>query len=102
MISSIAFVNQKGDTLIYREFKDDVRKGDVDQFVDHLLNPKNIGTAPIHFLNGVSFFHKMSKDLFVIASTKGNENPSLVFEFIYQLLELCRQYFKKDLSDNVV
>ena len=35
-------------------------------------------------------------------STKNNENPSMVFEFVYQFLELCKQYFKTDLSDTVI
>lgn len=83
MISNISIVNQKGDTLIYREYRDDVRRLDVDQFISHLLNPKNLCTPPIYHLTGVSYFHKGIKDLYVIASTKANENPSLVFEFIY-------------------
>lgn len=56
MISSISIVNQKGDTLIYREYKEDVRRIDVYQFVGHLLDPKNAGTPPVMLLNGVTYF----------------------------------------------
>ncbi len=83
MISSMMIVNQKGDSLIYREYKDDVRKVDFESFVSFLLNPKNAGTPPVYFLNGISYFHSNIKDLYVILCTRSNENPSLVFEFIF-------------------
>jgi hypothetical protein len=48
MISSITIVNLKGDTLAYRDYKGDVRRVDVSQFVDHLLDAKNNYVPPIY------------------------------------------------------
>lgn len=79
----MSIVNQKGDTLIYREYKEDVRKIDFQAFIGFLLNPKNSNTPPVYLHNGISYFHTTIKDLYVILSTKNNENPSMAFEFIY-------------------
>lgn len=90
MISSLSIVNQKGDSLIYWEYKDDVRKLDFESFISYVLNPKNAETPPVYLLNGVSYFHTTIKDLYVVVCSRSNENPSMVFEFLYQFLELCR------------
>lgn len=83
MISSITIINQKGDTLIFREYKDEIRRIDIESFITHLLNPKNAGIAPVVLHNGNSYFYLSIKDLFVIACSKVNENPTMVFEFLY-------------------
>lgn len=83
MISSITIFNQKGDTLIYREYKDEIRRIDIESFITYLLNPKNAGLAPVVLHNGSSFFYISTKDLFLVACSKVNENPTMVFEFLY-------------------
>lgn len=67
-----------------------------------MLDPKNTNIPPVYYLNGVSFFSIAQKDLYVIATTKNNENPSLVFEFLYSFLEICKSYFKGELSDQLI
>ena len=57
MISSITIVNLKGDILAYRDYKNDVRRVDVVQFIDYLLDAKNTYVAPIVYQNGISFLY---------------------------------------------
>jgi hypothetical protein len=47
MISSITIVNLKGDILAYRDYKNDVWRVDVVQFIDYLLDAKNNYVPPI-------------------------------------------------------
>lgn len=57
MISSITIVNLKGDTLAYWDYKGDIRRVDVTQFVDYLLDAKNNYVPPVVFQNGFSFLY---------------------------------------------
>lgn len=102
MISSITIVNMKGDILAYRDYKSNVRRVDVIQFIDHLLDAKNSYVPPVVLQNGISFLFISQKDIFIIAATKSNENPSLIFEFLQCFLSICRSYFKAELSDPVL
>ena len=102
MISSITIVNLKGDILAYRDYKSDVRRVDVVQFIDYLLDAKNNYVPPIVYQSGISFLYISQKDIFVIATTKTNENPAMIFEFLYSFLNICKSYFKADLADPVL
>lgn len=47
MSSSIVFVNQKGDILIYRRFRDDVSRAEVMNFCDKIVATKAAKETPI-------------------------------------------------------
>lgn len=57
MISSLVIVNLKGDTLSYRDYRDEVSRVQIGEFISHLLDPKNTQVPPVYFLNGVSYFN---------------------------------------------
>ena len=99
MISNLSIINLKGDTLTYWDYKGEVRRNDVNLFIKYLLDAKNSQIPPIIFLNGISYLYLSQKDLYLIAATKTNENPSMIFEFLYTFLNICKSYFKTELSD---
>ncbi len=72
------------------------------QFIDYLLDAKNNYVPPIVYQNGISFLYVSQKDIFIIAATKTNENPALIFEFLYSFMNICKSYFKADLADPVL
>ena len=78
MASSIVFVNQKGDILIYRRFRDDVSRAEVMNFCNKIVATKAAKETPIICLDGVSFIHTTSADITVIATSKGNINAALM------------------------
>lgn len=57
MASSIVFVNQKGDILIYRRFREDVSRAEVMNFCNKIVATKAAKETPIICLDGVSFIH---------------------------------------------
>ena len=56
MISSLVIINLKGDTLSYRDYRDEISRVQINEFISYLLDPKNTSIPPVYYLNGVSFF----------------------------------------------
>lgn len=102
MISSLMIINLRGDVLVYREYKEDVRRSEFDEFATHLLSTKGLKENPVIFFNGTSYLYIKQKDLFLVISTKANPNAAMCFQFLYQFLNICKAYFAQELNDSTV
>ncbi|KAK1083131.1 clathrin associated protein complex medium subunit [Friedmanniomyces endolithicus] len=69
MLSGILLFNQKGELLILRAFRQDMRPRLAD------------------------VFRIQSDNIYVVGVSKGNVNSALVFEFLYKLVSLGKSYF---------
>ena len=78
MASSIVFVNQKGDILIYKRFRDDVSRQETLNFCNKIVASKAAKETPIICLDGVSFIHTTSSDITLVATTKADINAALI------------------------
>ena len=52
MISSIMFINQKGEILIYRVYKDDILRAECQNFCNTIVATKENKETPIIYING--------------------------------------------------
>lgn len=77
MISSIVFINYKGEILIYRIYKDDITRGETMQFCTRIVARKENKESPIINIDGTSFIHISHKDIILLATTKGNVNAAM-------------------------
>ena len=77
MSSSVIFVNQKGDILIYRKFREEVSRAEVMNFCNKIVATKVAKETPIICLDGVSFIHTTHNDITLACATKGNVNAAL-------------------------
>lgn len=93
MISSIVFINHKGEILIYRVYKDDISRTEITNFCTRIVARKENKECPIINLDGVSFIHITSKDIILLATTKCNINAAMTIAFLYQLVKICKAYF---------
>lgn len=41
-------------------------------------------------------------DIYLIACTKMNVNPAIVFELLYKIKDICLLYFGEELKDTVI
>lgn len=55
MISSIVFINHKGEILIYRVYKDDITRGEITQFCAKVVATKENKECPIINIDGFYF-----------------------------------------------
>lgn len=98
MISSVVFINQKGEILIYRVFKDDITRAETQLFCSQVVATKEYRENPILFLDGVSYIHVPYKDLILLATTKSNINVAMAVQFLYQLITICKAYFNGEFN----
>lgn len=102
MLSSFMIVNLRGDVLVYREYSDAVKRLEFNEFSTYLLSTKGLKENPIIYFNSTSYFYIKQKDLFVIVSSKANPNAAMIFQFLYQFLNICKAYFAQELNDSTV
>ena len=53
MISSIVFINHKGEILIYRVYKDDITRSETTQFCAKIVATKENKECPIINIDGI-------------------------------------------------
>jgi len=83
MISSIVFINLKGEILIYRVYKDDITRAETMQFCTRIVARKENKECPIINIDGASFIHITHKDIILLATTKVNVNIGMAVQFLY-------------------
>lgn len=93
MISAIYFYNQRGEVLIHRLYRQDLKRSIADVFRIHILFNTNIN-SPINIIDSNTFFHIKYENIYIVAITRNNVNASLVFEFLYKIIFLHKGYFK--------
>jgi hypothetical protein len=95
MISGIFIFNQKGEVLISRLYRHDLKRSIADVFRIHVLSSTDI-RSPITTLGSTTFFHVKRDNIYIVAVTKVNANAALVFEFLDRLVDgIGRSYFGK-------
>ncbi|CAD6897327.1 unnamed protein product [Tilletia controversa] len=94
MISAFFIFNQKGEVLISRLFRSDLKRSIADIFRIQVVSNPDV-RSPIITLGSTSFFHVRHENLYIVAVTKSNANAALVFEFCYRLIQIGRSYFGK-------
>jgi AP-2 complex subunit mu-1 len=62
---------------------------------------KKATTNPVVDIDGTSFLYIRCGDMYVVGVTKRNSNPSLIFNFLYKLVDLFKAYFT-DVSSSCV
>ncbi|GAA6027059.1 hypothetical protein JCM8097_006079 [Rhodosporidiobolus ruineniae] len=95
MISALFILNQKGEVLISRLFRPDLKRSISDIFRIHVVASSTPPTSPLITLSNTTFFHVRHGGLWVVAVCKHNANAALVYEFIYRFINLGRSYFGK-------
>ncbi|KAJ3306592.1 hypothetical protein HDV03_004721 [Kappamyces sp. JEL0829] len=108
MLSSLLIVNAKGDVLVSRSYKKDIKRNLADIFRIHVVSNSDIRSPvtivekkyPLGF-NYSTFFHVKQENLIIVAVTNGNPNSCLVFEFLYKLIKLGKSYFGVFNEDSV-
>ncbi|KAJ9090170.1 clathrin associated protein complex medium subunit, variant 3 [Entomophthora muscae] len=94
MISAFFIYNQKGEVLISRLYRQDLKRSVADIFRIQVISNTDV-RAPFITLGSTSFFHVRHDNLYIVAVTKNNANAALVFEFCYRFISLGKSYFIK-------
>lgn len=101
MISMIMVLNQKGDIMISRQYRDDVSRAAADSFRLQVIAAKETGTqAPVKRIENCSFLYTRHLHMYFVALTRSNVNPALVFEYLFQKIRILQAYLGDDFDEN--
>lgn len=93
-ISGFFVFDLKGQVLISRLYRNDIKRSVSDIFRIQVISSSDIRT-PILTLGSTSFFHIKFENLYLCAVSKTNVNAALVFEFLNKVASLGKSYFGK-------
>lgn len=106
MISAILILNARGHVLISRSYRDDVDPRSIaSAFRSQVIASKLADRCPVKTVGSVSFLFVRFEELFFVAVTRQNVNSSMVFQFLYKLIDIFKAYFdgkvaEEDLKEN--
>eukprot|EP00483_Globobulimina_turgida_P001336 UN01338 len=92
MLSGLFFYNESADMILGRFYKSDMNKLIVDAFKEKVLIPRKFD-KPVQLIDGFSFLFLRSESIYVVGATSTNGNASLIFQFLYDIIDLFRSYF---------
>ncbi|KAI8906919.1 Mu homology domain-containing protein [Gorgonomyces haynaldii] len=92
MISGLFVFNAKGDVLISRQYRQDIKRSASDLFRVHVVSATK-QQNPCLTIEKHTFYHLRHENLYLVAVGTQNLNTPMVFEFLYRIIALGKSYF---------
>ncbi|XP_051126548.1 AP-4 complex subunit mu [Andrographis paniculata] len=95
MISQFFVLSQRGDNIVFRDYRGDVQKGSAEIFFRKVKFWKEDGKGeapPVFNLDGVNYFHVKVVGLLFVATTRVNLSPSLALELLQRIARVIKDY----------
>eukprot|EP01027_Heterolobosea_sp_BB2_P002577 GEZU01003870.1.p1 GENE.GEZU01003870.1~~GEZU01003870.1.p1 ORF type:complete len:122 (+),score=15.99 GEZU01003870.1:107-472(+) len=107
MISTIMFLNERGDVLISRSYRETIPvKKVAETFRSQIVLPKIADRCPVKTVGSVSFLWVTYQRMYVVAVTRRNANATMIFQFLKKMISILKAYFgsftEADLKENYV
>ncbi|GMY06975.1 AP-4 complex subunit mu isoform X1 [Fagus crenata] len=95
MISQFFVLSQRGDNIVFRDYRGEVQKGSTEVFFRKVKFWKEDGqeeAPPVFNVDGVNYFHVKVVGLLFVATTRVNVSPSLVLELLQRIARVVKDY----------
>lgn len=95
MISQFFVLSQRGDNIVFRDYRGDVPKGSTEIFFRKVKFWKEDGeeeAPPVFNVDGVNYFHVKIVGLLFVATTRANVSPSLLLELLQRIARVIKDY----------
>jgi len=93
MIAAVLFVNQKGEVVISRMYRDGFSRSVADTFRSQVINSKEAGRSPVKVIGGMAFLYIKVGNMYAVAVSQGNAQVALAFQFLYEVVKVLKNYF---------
>ncbi|KAK8817958.1 adaptor protein complex 2, subunit mu 1 [Blastocystis sp. ATCC 50177/Nand II] len=94
MISALLLIDAKGKNIVSRYYRADVTRESADAFRTNVIAKKDTGSnPPITYIDGTTFIYVRNSDHYIVAVTKKNASPGLIFHFLFHLVKMFKSYF---------
>lgn len=105
-ISAIYFLDKKGKPIIFRNYRGEVSQNVSENFQRKVLELEETNMKPIFTVNDVHYMWKKHRNIYIVAVAKRNPNVTMVFCFLYKLVDILIGYFTQledeSIRDNFV
>nr|KYP47257.1 AP-4 complex subunit mu-1 [Cajanus cajan] len=94
MISQFFVLSQRGDNIVFRDYRGEVQKGSAEIFFRKVKfwEDGDLQEAPPVFVDGVNYFHVKVVGLLFVATTRVNISPSFVLELLQRIARVIKDY----------
>lgn len=95
MISQFFVLSQRGDNIVFRDYRGDVQKGSAEIFFRKVKFWKEDGgeeAPPVFNVDGVNYFHVKVVGLLFVATTRANVSPSFLLELLQRIARVIKDY----------
>ncbi|KAK9271463.1 hypothetical protein L1049_027054 [Liquidambar formosana] len=95
MISQFFVLSQRGDSIVFRDYRGEVQKGSSEIFfrkVKFWKEDEEGEAPPVFNVDGVNYFHVKVVGLLFVATTRINVSPSLILELLQRIARVIKDY----------
>ena len=91
-ISQLFILSRRGDSIIYRDFRRDIKKSN-DIFFHNVNFIKEEEIAPPLFnIDGINFIYVKTDDLYIVISTLDNASPNYYLEVLDRIIKVINDH----------
>ena len=91
-ISQLFILSRRGDSIIYRDFRRDIKKSN-DIFFHNVNFVREEEVAPPLFnIDGINFIYVKTVDLYIVISTLDNASPSYYLEVLDRVMKVIKDH----------
>ena len=104
MISALVLIDTAGDIILLKQYRKDFSMSALENYRISLISTNEIANSPpINFIDGTSFLHTLSNDIYYVACVKENADTARVFELLLKIPNiLMRTLSLSTLNDRTV
>ena len=100
-ISQLFILSRRGDSIIYRDFRRDIKKSN-DIFFHNVNFVKEEEIAPPLFnVDGINFIYVKTEDLYIVISTLDNSSPNYYLEVLDRVMKVIKDHIG-DLTEETI
>ena len=100
-ISQLFILSRRGDSIIYRDFRRDIKKSNDIFFRNVNFYTEEEIAPPLFNVEGINFIYIKTEDLYIVISTLDNSSPNYFLEILDRLIKVIKDHIG-DLTEETI
>ncbi len=100
-ISQLFILSRRGDSIIYRDFRRDIKKSNDIFFRNVNFYTEEEIAPPLFNVDGINFIYIKTEDLYIAISTLDNSSPNYYLEVLDRLIKVIKDHIG-DLTEETI
>ena len=100
-ISQLFVLSRRGDSIIYRDFRRDIKKSNDIFFRNVNLYAEEEIAPPLFNVEGINFIYIKTEDLYIVISTLDNSSPNYYLEILDRVIKVIKDHIG-DLTEETI